>query len=78
MNSTFYHSRKLRNNFLKDGSAAKSVKECFLTLGPHAYAEALLEPTLLAFPSHVHINLAVVTIFALVYCILRYASPEKP
>nr|CAD7453828.1 unnamed protein product [Timema tahoe] len=48
-----------------------------LTLGPHADAEALLEPTLLTFPPHVHVNLTVVTILALVHRVLRYAAPEE-
>lgn len=55
----------------------KPTLKSFLTFWPHAHAETLLEPALLAFPPHVHVNLTVVPILALVHRVLRYASPEK-
>jgi hypothetical protein len=46
-------------------------------LGPHADVEALLEPALLALAPHVHVDLAVVAVLALVHRVLGDAAPEE-
>ena len=48
------------------------------TLGPHTHTEALLKTALLALTPHVHVNLAVVAVFALVHRVLCDAAPEEP
>lgn len=48
-----------------------------LTFWPHSNAEALFEPALLALAPHVHINLAVVAVFALIDRIFGDAAPEE-
>lgn len=46
-------------------------------LRSHAHAEALLQAALLALAPHVHVNLTVVAVFALVDGVLRDAAPEE-
>lgn len=46
-------------------------------LGSHAHGEALLEAALLTLSPHVHVNLTVVAVFALVNGVLRDAAPEE-
>lgn len=48
-----------------------------LTFRPHADAEALLEPTLLALAPHVHVDLAVGAVLALVDSVLGDAASEE-
>ena len=50
---------------------------CKLTLWPHSDGEALLESTLLTLPSHVHIDLTVIPILALVDSVLRDAPSKE-
>lgn len=49
-----------------------------LTFRPHADGEAFFQPTLLAFPPHVHVDFAVVAVLALVHGVLGDAPPEEP
>ena len=48
-----------------------------LTLWPHSDRQALFQAALLAFPPHVHVDLATVAVLALVHCVFRYAPPEE-
>jgi len=48
-----------------------------LTFWPHSNAEALFESTLLTLASHVHVDLAVVAILALVDGVFGDAAPEE-
>lgn len=49
-----------------------------LTLRPHTDRETLLETTLLALPPHVHVDLTVIAILALVYGVLGDATSKEP
>lgn len=48
-----------------------------LTFGQHAHLLALPQPTLLAFPAHVHVHFTVPATLAFVHSILRDAPPEE-
>jgi hypothetical protein len=48
-----------------------------LTFWPHSNAEAFFESTLLTLASHVHVDLTIVAVFALVDSIFRDAAPEE-
>lgn len=46
-------------------------------LGPHADRQTFLQPTLLAFPPHIHVHLTRMTKLANVYCIFCHTPPEE-
>lgn len=48
-----------------------------LTFFPHAHADALFEPALLALPSHVHVYVALAAELALINCLLRDRTSEE-
>lgn len=48
-----------------------------LTFGPHADSQAFFQPALLALAPHVHVDLAVVAVFALVHGIFGNAPPKE-
>lgn len=48
-----------------------------LTFGPHADGQAFLQPAFLALAPHVHVDLAVVAVLALVHRVLGDAPPEE-
>lgn len=48
-----------------------------LTFGPHADGETFFQSTLLTFSPHVHVDLAVVAVLALVHCVFGNAPPEE-
>ena len=50
---------------------------CTLTFRPHADRKTFLEPAFLTFPPHVHVNLTVVAVFALVNCIFGDTPTEE-
>lgn len=47
------------------------------TLGPHTHCQTLLQSAFLTFAPHVHIDLAIVPVFTLVYRVLGDAAPEE-
>lgn len=49
-----------------------------LTFGPHANGQTFFQPALLTLAPHVHVDLAVVAVLALVYGVLGDAPPEEP
>lgn len=55
----------------------KTTKAAALTFGPHADGQAFFQPTLLAFAPHVHVDLAVVAVLALVHRVFGDTPPEE-
>lgn len=58
-------------------SPSRTVGSCILTFRPHSNAQTFLQPTLLTFPPHVHIDFTVRPVFTLVHSILRDTPPEE-
>jgi len=54
------------------------MNSSILTFGPHADGQAFFQPALLALAPHVHVDLAVVAVLALVHGVLGDAPPEEP
>jgi len=79
---SFDRALDLRNNTCNNNTRfskkeSRIITINLLTFWPHSNAEAFFEPTLLTLASHVHINLAVVAVLALVDCIFGDAAPEE-
>lgn len=53
------------------------VKIIMLTFGPHANSKTFFQPTLLALPPHVHVDLAIVAVLALVHRIFGNTPPKE-
>lgn len=71
------HKQKQTGKLLCDRGVVSSCKMSLLTFWPHSNTKAFLETTLLTFSPHIHINLTVIAIFALVHSILGDAASKK-